>query len=196
MKNTQLEDRLRAGFNDLRTIDLDSLGDRPRPHRQNHRAAVRTTAAVLVGVGLLASGIGWRSTQRASRAVTHGAGAASTPADDVLAIEWNRGLLEYQLGTSAGSASTAIANAIHYAETGCNAFATPRSAIFATNPDSKSMTQRTFVETFGLGYVEIEPNPPEHCGDETRPVPADVRLALVGGRRVTLRTAPGSDGPT
>lgn len=171
MKNTQLEDRLRAGFNDLRTIDLDSLGDRPRPHRQNHRAAVRMTAAVLVGVGLLASGIGWRSTQRASLPVTDGAAAKSTPADDVLAIEWNRGLLEYQLGTSAGSASTAIANAIHHAETGCNALATPPSAIFATNPDTRSMTQRTFVETFGLGYVEIEPTPPEHCGDETRPVP-------------------------
>lgn len=180
MRNTQLEDRLRAGFDDLKTIDLDTLGDRPRPHRQNHRTAVRTTAAALVGVGLLASGIGWKSTQQARLTVTYGAGAATTPADDVLAIDWNRGFLEDQLGTSSGSASSAIANAIHHAETGCTgASATPRSALLATNSDAKSMTQRTFVETFGLGYVEVEPKPQEHCGDATRPVPVDVRSALV-----------------
>jgi hypothetical protein len=180
ISTNDLEDRLTSTLRGLDHVSLDSPDTVIRGG--GHSGAGRLALGAVVVAALVGSGFAWKAQHRQQEAsVVYQAGDWSTPYDNMPAVEWNRGLLEDRLGTSTGSASVAIGSAIASAEAGCtryNVFGT--AEVLLQRPESRTMTQRQFLETYGSGFVlsQSQMRRRPTCGLPVKEIPADVRLAL------------------
>jgi hypothetical protein len=194
ISTTELEDRLSATLRGLDHVSLDSPEMVTRGG--GHSGAGRFALGAVVVASLVGSGFAWKAQHHQQEAsVVYQAGDWSTPYDDMSAVEWNRGLLEDRLGTSTSNVEWPIAAAVAAAESGCSAVAlTMVDSVFQLHPESRAMTQRQFVETFGSGFVTTKGSPPPKpvCNLSARPVPPEVRAAQLELRQlqVDIHTSP------
>jgi hypothetical protein len=138
----------------------------------------RVAGAMALVVGLLAGGYAWKTHNQDPTTIHFAEGNWTTPADNVLAIDWNRQPFDAELGIFQGG----LQDAISYYKQGCpppNFF----PFVVRASLEGRTMTQRELVEKYG-SFLTTDPLYPHRPPKETPctphgPIPDDVlKLSL------------------
>ncbi len=137
-----LESRLRTTLTSAEAIVDGSYVVEPV---RSHRGLGRAAGAMAAVVGLIAGGYAWKTHNEGPITIHFAEGNWTTPADNVLAIDWNRQPFDAEIGAVYGG----LTNVMSYYREGC-----PRSNVFLSlevmaSPEGRSATQRELVEKYG-----------------------------------------------
>jgi hypothetical protein len=137
-----LESRLRSTLTSAEAIIDGSYVVEPV---RSHVGRGRVAGAMAVVIGLLAGGYAWKTHNQGPTTIHFAEGNWTTPADNVLAIDWNRQPFDAEIGATEGG----LSNVIGYYRLGC-----PRSTAFLSfevmaSPEATSSTRRQLVEKYG-----------------------------------------------
>jgi hypothetical protein len=166
-----LESRLRSTLTSAEAIVDGSYVVEPV---RSHVGFGRVAGAMAVVVGLVAGGYAWKTHNQGATTIHFAEGNWTTPADNVLAIDWNRQPFDAEIGAVDGG----LSNVIAYYRQGC-----PRSTAFLNfevmaSPEARSSTRRQLVEKYGQ-FMFTDPLLLHHSADAPQctphgPVPEDV----------------------
>jgi hypothetical protein len=142
-----LESRLRSTLTSAEAIVEGSYVVEPV---RSHIGLGRVAGAMAVVVGLVAGGYAWKTHNQGPTTIHYAEGNWTTPADNVLAIDWNREPFDAEIGATYGG----LANVMSYYRQGC-----PPMADFAfevrASAGGRSSTHRELVEKYGdFGFTD------------------------------------------
>jgi hypothetical protein len=136
-----LESRLRSTLTSAEAIVDGSFVVEPV---RSHVGLGRVAGAMAVVVGLVAGGYAWKTHNQGPTTIHFAEGNWTTPADNVLAIDWNREPFDAEIGATYGGLSTVMS----YYRQGC-----PIVNFFPyevwVSPEGRSATQRALLEKYG-----------------------------------------------
>jgi hypothetical protein len=175
-----LESRLRSTLTSAEAIVDGSYVVEPV---RSHVGLGRVAGAMAVVVGLVAGGYAWKTHNQGPTTIHFAEGNWTTPADNVLAIDWNRQPFDAELGIFQGG----LQDAISYYKQGC-----PPANFFPfvvrASPEGRSMTQRELVEKYG-SFITTDPlpyRPPNEAPCTPHgPIPDDVLKVSVDRASMT-----------
>jgi hypothetical protein len=179
-----LESRLRSTLTSAEAIVDGSYVVEPV---RSHVGLGRLAGAMAAVIGLVAGGYAWKTHNQGPTTIHFADGNWTTPADNVLAIDWNRQPFDAELGIFQGG----LQDAISYYKQGC-----PRPYylpfVVLRSPEGRSLTQRELVEKYG-SFLLTDPFPSGPSNDTPctphGPIPDDVlKLSLDRAGMTELRT--------
>lgn len=163
-----LEHRLRTTLTSAEAIVDGSYVVEPV---RSHRGLGRVTGAMVAVVALLAGGYAWKTHNEGPVTIHFAEGNWTTPADNVLAIDWDSRPFDAELGVPSG-----LGDAMAHYMQGCpRGFGFKREVLLG--PEGRSLTQREAAAKYG-SFMTTDPRPHrlldvQPCAPHL-PVPDDV----------------------
>jgi hypothetical protein len=136
-----LESRLRSTLTSAEGIVEGSYVVEPT---RSHVGLGRVAGAMAVVVGLVAGGYAWQTHHQGPSAIHFAEGNWTTPADNVLAIDWNREPFDAEIGAAYGG----LGNVMSHYRQGCAVVNFFPYEVWVS-PEGRSATQRELVEKYG-----------------------------------------------
>jgi hypothetical protein len=136
-----LESRLRSTLTSAEAIVEGSYVVEPA---RTHKSLGRVAGAMAVVVGLVAGGYAWKTHNQGPTTVHFAEGNWTTPADNVLAIDWNREPFDAEIGATYGG----LANVMSYYRQGCPVVNFFPYEVWVSS-EGRSVTQRALLEKYG-----------------------------------------------